>query len=101
MPGPTCESKRPWGLTPEAARNLMVKGVIGLNKLPDVPPVWVRPTVVVEVEYRQRLEAGLRHAALKGIRPDKRPSLIRRSLLTERGPFSGFADQANAIASWS
>jgi ATP-dependent DNA ligase len=32
----------------------------------------VRPTVVVQVEYRQRLKGGLRHAALKGIRPEKR-----------------------------
>src|SRR5690242_14659040 len=37
----------------------------------------VRRTLVVEVAYRQRLTGGLRHAALKGIRPDKRPRLIR------------------------
>ena len=43
------------------------------RELSDVPPQWVRPAVVVEVEYRQRLNGGLRHAALKGIRPDKRP----------------------------
>ena len=49
------------------------------RELPDSPPQWVRPTVVVQVEYRQRLQDGLRHAALKGIRPDKRPGLIRRS----------------------
>jgi hypothetical protein len=36
---------------------------------------------------RQRLKGGLRHAALKGIRPDRRPRLIRRSALNERGPF--------------
>jgi ATP-dependent DNA ligase len=48
----------------------------------------VRPTVVVEVEYRQRREDGLRHPALKGIRPDKKPRLIRRSALSEQGPFS-------------
>jgi ATP-dependent DNA ligase len=46
------------------------------RELPRVPPVWVRPTVVVEVEYRQRLKGGLRHAALKGIRPDKKPRLL-------------------------
>jgi ATP-dependent DNA ligase len=27
--------------------------------------------VVLEVEYRQWLRDGLRHAALKGVRPDK------------------------------
>jgi ATP-dependent DNA ligase len=48
----------------------------------------VRPTVVVEVEYRQRLKDGLRHAALKGIRPDKKPSVIRRPALAEKGPLS-------------
>ncbi len=53
----------------------------------DLPPHWVRPSLVVEVEYRQRLKDGLRHAALKGIRPEKKPGLIRRSPLSERGPF--------------
>ena len=43
--------------------------------------------VVVKVEYRQRLKGGLRHAALKGLRPEKTPGLIRRSPLSERGPF--------------
>jgi bifunctional non-homologous end joining protein LigD len=47
------------------------------RELPDMPPIWVRPSVVVEVEYRQRRKDGLRHAALKGLRPDKRPGLIR------------------------
>ncbi len=37
---------------------------------------------MVEVEYRQRLKNGLRHAALKGLRPDKKPRLIRRSTLS-------------------
>jgi len=59
------------------------------RELPDTPPQWVRPALVVEVEYRQRLEDGLRHAALKGIRPDKKPGMIRGSALTERAPFSG------------
>ena len=57
------------------------------QRLPDVPPVWVRPALVVEVEYRQRLKDGLRHAALKGIRRDKKPVLIRRSAMSKRGPF--------------
>jgi ATP-dependent DNA ligase len=45
---------------------------------------------MVEVEYRQRLKDGLRHAALKGIRPDKKPRMIRRSPLGERGPLADF-----------
>ncbi len=53
----------------------------------DLPPHWVRPSLVVEVEYRQRLKDGLRHAALKGLRPENKPGLIRRSPLSERGPF--------------
>lgn len=57
------------------------------HELPDTPPEWVRPSIVVEVEYWQRLKDGLRYAALKGIRPDKKPGLIRRSPLSERGPF--------------
>jgi len=57
------------------------------RELPDTPPQWVRPTLVVEVEYRQRLRDGLRHAALKGLRPEKKPGLIRRSPMVERGPF--------------
>ena len=43
--------------------------------------------MVVEVEYRQRLKDGLRHAALKGLRQDKKPGLIWRSPLHERGLF--------------
>jgi ATP-dependent DNA ligase len=57
------------------------------HELPDTPPEWVRPSIVVEVEYRQRLKDGLRHAALKGIRPEKKPGMIRRSTMSERGPF--------------
>ena len=53
----------------------------------DLPPHWVRPTLVVEVEYRQRLKDGLRHAAIKGLRPDKKPGLIRRSPQLDHGPF--------------
>ena len=52
----------------------------------DLPPHWVRPTLVVEVEYRQRLKNGLRHAALKGLRPEKKRGLIRRSTLSEHDP---------------
>ena len=45
--------------------------------LPDVvPPVWLRPTVLAEVEYRQQLRDGLRHAALKDVRPDRRPRAL-------------------------
>jgi ATP-dependent DNA ligase len=57
------------------------------HELPETPPEWVRPSVVVEDEYRQRLKDGLRHAALKGLKPDKKPGLIRRFPLNERGPF--------------
>jgi ATP-dependent DNA ligase len=57
------------------------------HELPHTPPEWVRPSVVVEIEYRQRLKDGLRHAALKGIRPEKKPGLIRRSPINEHGPF--------------
>lgn len=45
----------------------------------DGTPQWVRPRLVVEVEYRQRLEDGLRHAVLKGLRPEKTQGVIRRS----------------------
>ncbi len=45
----------------------------------DIPPRWVRPTLVVEVEYRQRTSDGLRHAALKGIRPDKNVREVRKA----------------------
>jgi hypothetical protein len=41
----------------------------------------------VEVEYRQRLKDGLRHAALKGLRPEKKPGVIRCSPQFDRGPF--------------
>src|SRR5262249_51887509 len=37
----------------------------------DRPPQWVRPCLVVEVEYRRRLDDGLRHAVLKRLRPEK------------------------------
>ena len=57
------------------------------HELPDTSPQWVKPSMAVEVEYRQRLKDGLRHAALKGLRPDKKPGLIRRSPMSERGPF--------------
>jgi hypothetical protein len=40
-----------------------------------------------EVEYRQRVKDGLRHAALKGLGLEKKPGLIRRSPLRDRGPF--------------
>ncbi len=44
----------------------------------DLPPRWVRPALVVDVEYRQRTSDGLRHAALKGVRPDKNVREVRR-----------------------
>jgi len=43
----------------------------------DLPPHRVTRTPVVEVEYRQRLENGLRHASLKSLRPDKNPNRLR------------------------
>lgn len=55
------------------------------RELPDTPPRWVRLSVVVEVEYRQRLTAGLRHVALKGIRPDKKPESFGLRLLCGEG----------------
>jgi len=53
-------------------------------------PQWVLHTIVGEIEYPQRVKGGLRHASLMGIRPDKRPRLIRRSPLSEPGQFSDF-----------
>jgi bifunctional non-homologous end joining protein LigD len=57
------------------------------HELPDTPPEWVRPSMVVEVEHRQRLKDGLRHAALKGLRPEKEPGPLRHSPMSGRGPF--------------
>ena len=57
------------------------------REVPKAPPVWVRPSLVVQVEYRQRLRDGLRHASLKALRPDKKPGVIRRPAYAERGPF--------------
>lgn len=48
------------------------------RELPHAPPCWVSPRIVVEVEYRQRLKDGLRHAVVRGVRPEKTPGLIRR-----------------------
>ena len=56
------------------------------REVPDTPPQWVKLSMVVEVEYRQRVKDGLRHAALKGLRPEKKPGLIRRSPQFQRGP---------------
>jgi DNA ligase D-like protein (predicted ligase) len=39
----------------------------------DLPPQWVKPVLVVQVEYRKCTGEGLRHAALKGLRPDQSP----------------------------
>ena len=38
----------------------------------DLSPRWVKPVLVVQVEYRKRTGEGLRHAALKGLRPINR-----------------------------
>lgn len=41
-------------------------------------PVWVTPTLVVEVEYRGRTSDGLlRQASLKGLRPDRSIASVR------------------------
>ena len=45
----------------------------------DLPPQWVKPALVVQVEYRQRTGEGLRHAALKGLRPDQSPRRVVQS----------------------
>jgi ATP dependent DNA ligase C terminal region len=56
----------------------------------DLLPNWVRPTLVVEVEYRQRLKDGLRYVALKGLRPEKKPGPICRSPVNDRDvPLTG------------
>ena len=43
--------------------------------------------LVIEVEYRQRLKDGLRHAALKGVRPEKEPGVIRALSPQHARPF--------------
>ena len=48
----------------------------------DLPPQWVKPVVVVQVEYRKRTGRGLRHAALKGLRPDQLPRRVVQSTLS-------------------
>jgi bifunctional non-homologous end joining protein LigD len=45
----------------------------------DLPPQWVKPVLVVQVEYRKRTWEGLRHAALKGLRPDQSPRRVVQS----------------------
>lgn len=49
----------------------------------DLPPHWVRPTLVVEVEFRARTTDGLRHAALKGLRPDKDTREVRAQMMAK------------------
>ena len=48
----------------------------------DLPPKWVKPVLVVQVEYRKRTGEGLRHAALKGLRPDESPRRVVPSTLS-------------------
>jgi|SRR6516162_2523540 ATP-dependent DNA ligase len=48
----------------------------------DLPPMWVKPVLVVQVEYRKRTGEGLRHAALKGLRPDQSPRRVVQSTLS-------------------
>ena len=57
------------------------------RELPGVPAQWVRPAVVVEVEYRQRNGAVLRHAVPKGIRPDQPARQVVQSPQLRRGSF--------------
>ncbi len=57
------------------------------SQTPDPPPHWVKPSLVVEVGCRRRLKGGVHHPALKGLSPEKKPGVIRRSSLTERGAF--------------
>ena len=42
----------------------------------DLLPQWVKLRLVVQVEYRKRTGEGLRHAALKGLRPDQSPRRV-------------------------
>jgi bifunctional non-homologous end joining protein LigD len=60
------------------------------RELPDVPPQWFRPLLVVEVEYRQRTPDGLRHAALKGVRHDNSTASIRLSPPGHEHPDAGW-----------
>jgi bifunctional non-homologous end joining protein LigD len=43
---------------------------------------WIKPVLVVQVEYRKRTGEGLRHAALKGLRPDQSPRRVAQSALS-------------------
>jgi hypothetical protein len=49
------------------------------------------------MDYRQRLKDGLRHAPLKGLRPEKKPGVIRRSPMSERGPFRRFYSECPSV----
>ena len=68
------------GLTAPTARRLRGMLVAGDCALTEAPPLtsgrlvhWVRPSVVVEVEYVERTDDGrLRHPVFRGIRTDKR-----------------------------
>jgi hypothetical protein len=54
-------------------------GTTSANSARALLPHGVRPTLVVEKD-------GLRHAARKGLRPEKKPAVIRRSPVDECGP---------------
>lgn len=74
-------------------RNALLKSIVLQNRCPfesvpdvrrrfsgaprDVEPQWVRPALVVEVEFRQRTAEGLRHASFRGISVDKSEQAIR------------------------
>jgi bifunctional non-homologous end joining protein LigD len=45
-------------------------------------PQWVKPVLVVQVEYRKRTGEGSRHAAFKGLRPDHSPRRVAQSALS-------------------
>lgn len=56
------------------------------KQLRGAKPVWVKPQHVVEIAFRGRTgDDMLRHAAFKGLRPDKSPADLRDS---DRGPKS-------------
>ncbi len=51
--------------------------IISASCGPTSPPRLVRPSIVIDVEYKQRTRDGLRHAVLRGIRRDKRAREVK------------------------